>query len=91
VPTTQASERIELTHAGEGFCRIVLHYGFMQTPNIPSELRQCAEQGPADLDQVHCVVSSLDLLAGRKREGMALWCDKLFAFLARNTRDAMAA
>jgi KUP system potassium uptake protein len=70
----------------------VLHYGFMQMPSIPSELRRCAEPGlTLDLDEVHYVVGFLDLLAGRKREGMALWRDKLFAFLARNTRDATAA
>jgi KUP system potassium uptake protein len=92
VPTTLASERIELTEVGEGFYRIVLHYGFMQTPNIPSELHRCAEQGLAlDLDAIHYVTSSLDLMAGRRREGMALWRDKLFAFLARNTQDATAA
>lgn len=92
VPTTMASERIELTEVGEGFYRIVLHYGFMQTPNIPSELHRCAEQGlKLDLDELHYIVSSLDLLAGRRREGMPLWRDKLFAFLARNTQDASAA
>ena len=92
VPTTQRSERMEFSAVGDGFYRIVLHYGFMQTPNIPSELRHCAEHGLVlDLDEIHYVVSSLDLLAGRKREGMALWRDKLFAFLARNTQDATAA
>jgi KUP system potassium uptake protein len=92
VPTTQQSERIELSDLGDGFYRIVLHYGFMQTPNIPSELHQCAELGLAlELDELHYVVNNLDLLAGRKREGMALWRDKLFAFLDRNTQDASAA
>jgi KUP system potassium uptake protein len=92
VPTTQQSERIELSDLGDGFYRIALHYGFMQTPNIPSELRQCAELGlPLELDEIHYVVNNLDLLAGHKREGMALWRDKLFAFLDRNTQDATAA
>lgn len=92
VPTTQRSERIELTEIGDGFYRIVLHYGFMQTPNIPSELSQCAELGLAlELDEIHYVDSSLVLLGGRKREGMALWRDKLFVFLSRNTQDATAA
>ncbi|MEO8280437.1 MAG: KUP/HAK/KT family potassium transporter [Ideonella sp.] len=92
VPTTQRSERMEFTAVGDGFYRIVLHYGFMQTPNIPSELPHCAERGLAlDLDEIRYIVSSLDLLAGRKREGMALWRDKLFVLLARNTQDATAA
>jgi KUP system potassium uptake protein len=88
VPTTSQGERIELTQLDEGFYRILLRYGFMQTPNIPSELRQCTELGLAlDLDEVHYIVGSIDLLAGRKLRGMALWRDKVFAFLARNTQE----
>jgi KUP system potassium uptake protein len=91
VPTTQLSERIELAEVGDGFYRVVLRYGFMQTPNIPSELSRCDELGlPLDLDEIHYVDSSLVLLAGRKRAGMALWRDKLFTFLTRNTQDATA-
>ncbi|MEO7108651.1 MAG: KUP/HAK/KT family potassium transporter, partial [Rhodoferax sp.] len=92
VPTTHRNERIELSDVGDGFFRIVLHYGFMQTPNIPSALGQCAELGLVlDLDQIHYVDSSLVLLAGRRRDGMVMWRDILFAFLTRNTQDATAA
>ena len=88
VPTTSLAERIELTQMAEGFYRIVLRYGFMQTPNVPSDLRACAGIGlDLQLDQVHYIVGAVDLLAGRKRHGMVLWRDKLFAFMARNTHD----
>ena len=51
----------------------------------------CAELGLAlDLDNVHYIIGHVDLLAGRKRHGMVLWRDKLFAFLARNTQDITA-
>jgi KUP system potassium uptake protein len=92
VPSVPLAERVEYHEVGEGFHRVVLHYGFMQTPNIPSELRHCAELGlNLDLDEVHYVVSHIDLLAGRKRDGMPLWRDKLFAFLAHNTQDPSVA
>ena len=88
VPATSLAERIELTQMAEGFYRIVLRYGFMQSPNVPSDLRACAEIGlELQLDQVHYIVGAVDLLAGRKRHGMVLWRDKLFAFMARNTHD----
>ncbi len=91
VATTSGDERMELTQIDAGFFRIVLRYGFMQTPNIPSELSKCSELGlKLDVDEVHYVIGQVDLLTGRKQRGMALWRDKLFAFLARNTQDITA-
>ncbi len=91
VPTTSKDERMEFTQLDIGFYRIVLRYGFMQSPNIPSELSACAALGlKLDLDQVHYFIGQVDLLAGRKRHGMVVWRDKLFAFMARNTQDATA-
>ena len=87
-----AEERIELQQLESGFHRLILRYGFMQTPNVPSELAACARHGlPLELDQVHYIVGQVDMLAGRKARGMARWRDVLFAWLARNTKDATAA
>jgi KUP system potassium uptake protein len=89
VPKTELSERIELTMLDDGFYRLVLRYGFMQGPNIPSELASCAELGlELDLEHVHYFVGHVDMVAGRKRHGMVYWRDKLFAFMAANTEDA---
>jgi len=91
VATTSRDERMEFTQLDVGFYRVVLRYGFMQTPNIPSELSACAELGlPLDLDEIHYIMGHVDLLPGRKKEGMSLWRDHLFAFLARNTQEPTA-
>ncbi len=91
VPTISGDERIEMKELGEGFYRLVLRYGFMQGPNIPSELDACAKLGlKLDLDKIHYIIGHVDLLAGRKLRGMALWRDRLFVLLARNTQDATA-
>jgi KUP system potassium uptake protein len=91
VATTGMDERMEFTQLDVGFYRIVLRYGFMQTPNIPSELSLCSELGlRLDLDQIHYIIGRVDAIAGRKQQGMALWRDKLFAFMARNTQDLTA-
>jgi KUP system potassium uptake protein len=90
-PKTEAGERIELTMLDDGFYRLVLRYGFMQGPNIPSDLAACAELGlKLDLDKVHYFFEHVEMLAGRKRHGMVYWRDKLFAFMAVNTEDATA-
>ncbi|MHB1239746.1 MAG: KUP/HAK/KT family potassium transporter, partial [Gammaproteobacteria bacterium] len=91
VPKTDRDERIELEQLGAGFYRLVLRYGFMQGPNIPSEFAACAELGlTLDLDDIHYFIGHVDLLAGRKRNGMAAWRDHLFTYMANNTQDATA-
>ena len=76
---------------GDGFYRLVLRYGFMQGPNIPSELGACDQLGlKLHLDKIHYIIGHVDLLAGRKLRGMALWRDRLFVLLARNTQGATA-
>jgi len=91
VPKTRPDERMELTELDDGFCRLVLHYGFMQGPNIPSELAKCAELGlELDLGKIHYFIGHVDLLAGRKSHGMASWRDRLFVRMAANTQDATA-
>ena len=88
VPIVGPIERIELTALDSGFYSLVLRYGFMQGPNVPSDLSRCAELGlELEMDQIRYIVGHTDLLAGRKLKGMAAWRDKLFVRMAINTRD----
>lgn len=91
VPVIDPADRIELIPMHAGFYRVVLRYGFMQGPNIPSDLAGCADLGlELDLHAVHYIVGHLDLLAGRKLHGMAAWRDRLFVRMATNSQDATA-
>ena len=90
-----AQDRSRRAHRADaldaGFYRLVLRYGFMQGPNIPSDSRPAPGWGlKLDLDQVHYFIGHVDLLAGRKLHGMASWRDRLFARMASNTEDATA-
>ncbi|HKV98100.1 MAG TPA: KUP/HAK/KT family potassium transporter [Gammaproteobacteria bacterium] len=92
VSKVEAEERMEINELQQGFWRLILHYGFMQTPNVPSDLANCAEHGlKLDLSEVHYLIGQVDMLAGRKRRGLARWRGRLFAWMARNTEDATAA
>lgn len=91
VAKVDPAERIELTQLEAGFYRLILRYGFMQGPNVPSDLARCAELGlTLDLDQVHYFIGQMDLLAARKLHGMAAWRDRLFVRMAINSQDATA-
>jgi KUP system potassium uptake protein len=91
VPRIELDERIELTELDAGFYHLVLRYGFMQGPNVPSDLASCKDLGlELELHEVNYFIGQVDLLAGRKLHGMAAWRDRLFVRMATNTQDATA-
>jgi KUP system potassium uptake protein len=45
VPRVPGSERApSVTDLGNGFYRILMHYGFMQQPDIPAGLESCTDR-----------------------------------------------
>ena len=91
VSKVSTDERFEITQYEDGFVRLILHYGFMQGVNIPSDLAQCAERGlKIDLATVNYFVGHVNLLADLKEQGMASWRDRLFARMATNTEENTA-
>lgn len=90
VPRTSRKERLQLDDLDNGFFRIILHYGYMQQPNVPSELATCSEQGlDIDLDEVTYYVEHQAPVSGHgHHDGMVAWRDHLLSFLMRNSIDA---
>jgi KUP system potassium uptake protein len=39
IPQVDEAHRVRYKELGEGFCEVVAHYGFMETPDVPSVLR----------------------------------------------------
>ncbi|SEI75628.1 potassium transporter Kup [Nitrosomonas eutropha] len=86
VPRVPAAERLEVMELSSGFHRIIVHYGFMQSPNVPVALRACETLGlKIDLDTTTYYLSRASLIPTDERPGMALWRDRLFAFMSRNS------
>jgi KUP system potassium uptake protein len=74
---------------GSGFHRVVLRYGFMQTPDVPGALAQLETCGaPFKMMETSFFLSRQTLLASA-RPGMAIWREKLFAWMLRNAESAM--
>jgi len=82
------SERATLEDLSSGFRRVVAHFGFMETPDVPALLDQ--------LEIPHYALDYVTFFLGREtllpthRPGMALWRERLFAFLSRNAQPATA-
>jgi len=85
VPRVSASDRLEITGFEQGFWRVVMHFGFMQNPNVPRTLRLGQRLGlEVDLEEITYYVGRQTLLPSAEGADMAVWRKKLFAFLARN-------
>ncbi|HZA86291.1 MAG TPA: KUP/HAK/KT family potassium transporter, partial [Acidimicrobiales bacterium] len=87
-PRVPPARRAEIHDLGHGFHQIVLHYGFMQQPDVPRDLAQhCADQAPFS-------PGGLSYFIGREsirvtpRPGMARWREHLFTFMSRNSGSA---
>src|SRR5260221_7717586 len=90
VPHVAAEKRIEVHSAGEGFFRVILHYGFMEEVDIPRDLARidtCGE--PFNMMSTSFFLGRQKLIASKRHAGMALWREKLFAWMLKNSESAM--
>ncbi len=89
VPFVDREDRIEVIDLGSNFFRMVLRYGFMQQPDVPAALKLVETCGP----QIKMMDTSFFLarqtLLPSERPEMALWREKLFAWMLRNAESAM--
>ena len=88
MPFVSPETRVEIQNLGEGLCRVIARYGFMESPNVVAALRSAEEAGvPYEPEQTVYVV-------GRENpvfavgSGMPLWRKRLFAFMGRNSQLA---
>jgi len=89
-PTAQYGERTEITALGHEFYRLILRFGFAESPNIPQALQSCEAKGLGfDMMDTTFFLSRESIIA-TDRPGMPLWRDKLFVFLVRNASSATA-
>jgi KUP system potassium uptake protein len=89
VPYVDPEERVTVSSVGDGFFRVVLHYGFMEETDVPAALKDIDMCGaPFEMMQTSFFLSRQTLIAA-KHPGMALWREKLFAWMMRNAATPM--
>ncbi len=88
-PRVPAVERLRGWGVAPGIYRLVIRYGFMQTPNVPVALRFSEQLGlDIDIDNLTYYLGRATLIPSDDLPGMALWRDHLFAFMAHNATRA---
>jgi KUP system potassium uptake protein len=84
-PRVPAAERLKVIGVSPGITRVVVHYGFMQTPNIPVALRLCGKLGlEVDHDSLTYYVGRETLIPTARVGTLWPWRRHLFVFLTRN-------
>jgi len=88
VPRVKLASRITSNHLCDKLYQVVLHYGFMENPNVAGALRNLKLDGERlDMDDVTYFLGRETLLAS-EHPGMALWRERLFSVMARNAVSA---
>ena len=85
---SDADDRVLFEALSPTFSRLLISYGFLETPNIPKALAAARKLGWSfDIMSTSFFLSRRSIRASA-RSGMALWQDKLFIGLARSANDA---
>ena len=89
VPYAPKGERLRISAIGDDFHRVVIKFGFMETPDVPQALMQSCDSYELTFDPMDTTyfASRETIVAGRQR-GMPVWRDKLFAIMHRNAASA---
>jgi len=86
-PRVPPDERLELIPISDDFKKLVINYGFMESPNVPKALNLCKKRG------LKFDIMSTSFFLGRRsvvpsaNRGMPLWQDKLYIFLLKNAAN----
>ena len=89
VPYVPEEKRVESQEYGQGFYRLKLRYGFMEEINVPEVLSNLKACGPVCKMMDTSFFLARQTLIASARPGMAIWREKLFAWMLRNAESAM--
>lgn len=84
VPWVPMHERIEVRSLGHSFWLVVLHFGFMNTPDVPKALELAESHGLRIPVFETTFFLSRETVVPTPGAGMAGWREGLFAAMSRN-------
>lgn len=89
VPQLHEAQRTSVEELGGGFYRLILNHGFMEEVDIPATLKSVDKcGGPITIKDSSYFLSRQTLIPSA-RPGMAIWREKLFAWMIRNAESPM--
>ncbi|MFN3512513.1 MAG: potassium transporter Kup [Phenylobacterium sp.] len=86
-PRVKEEDRVRIEPVNDDFKKVLISYGFMESPNVPKALGLCRKLG------LKFDIMATSFFLGRRsvvpaaQSGMPLWQDKLFIFLMKNAAN----
>jgi KUP system potassium uptake protein len=86
-PRVSDENRVRIEPLNDDFKKVIVTYGFMESPNLPKALALCRKLG------LKFDIMATSFFLGRRsvvpssQSGMPLWQDKLFIFLMKNAAN----
>ena len=87
-PRVHEDRRFEVEVFGEGFYRVVLHYGFMDEPDIPKALQLC-HLNELDFSNMTTTYYLTRETIIPTHMGMSRWRQALFSFMMKNASASL--
>jgi KUP system potassium uptake protein len=89
VPYAPKDKRLKIESIGNDFYRVVIRFGFMETPDVPLALMRSCDKGGIHFDPMETTYfASRETIVASAHRGMPVWRDKLFALMHRNAASA---
>jgi len=90
VPYAPKEKRLKIDSiGGADFYRVVIKFGFMETPDVPLALMRSCDKGGIHFDPMETTYfASRETVIASRHRGMPYWRDKLFAVMHRNAASA---
>ncbi|HVK51076.1 MAG TPA: KUP/HAK/KT family potassium transporter, partial [Pseudoxanthomonas sp.] len=89
VPIAPPEKRLKIESIGDEFFRVIIKFGFMETPDVPQALMRSCDRGGIYFDPMETTYfASRESIVATAHRGMPVWRDKLFAVMHRNAAPA---
>ncbi len=89
-PTVSDANRITLERLSDNFLRVILTFGYMETPNVPKALSLARKRG----EKFDIMTTSFFLnrrtFRSARHQGLPFWQERVFIALSRSAADATA-
>ena len=92
-PGVAEEERAKIQNLPAGLSRVILHYGFMESPSVPHGLRLPHEQAQlncGNLSKISYYLGRETIIPTERIPGMWVWRERLYVFMQHNAERSAA-